>query len=164
MITTHSLDKAVFVGSTMQEANHKADDWWMRQKGVREVRRSKISGGFTGPSLRDAGEFTVTIHYEPERVIASNGRTGVMNRKAVEAARIEFNRAWDSVHALGEATDYNQIQTHWAAFLSAAARVFNKLRAGAKAPPRKQAMVRCQSAPAARGSIALLYLARAQRR
>ena len=61
-----------------------------------------------------------------------------MNRKAVEAARIEFNRAWDSVHALGEATDYNQIQTHWAAFLSAAARVFNKLRAGAKAPPESK--------------------------
>ena len=55
-----------------------------------------------------------------------------MNRKAVEAARIEFNRAWDSVHALDGATDHDQIQTHWAAFLSAAARMFNKLRAGAK--------------------------------
>jgi hypothetical protein len=67
MITTHSLDKAVFVGSTLQEAKRKADDWWMRQKGVREVHRSKISGGFTGPSLRDADQFTVTIHYEPEK-------------------------------------------------------------------------------------------------
>lgn len=27
MITTHSLRKAVFVGSSMQEANRKADDW-----------------------------------------------------------------------------------------------------------------------------------------
>jgi len=61
-----------------------------------------------------------------------------MNRKAVEAARIEFNRAWDSVHALTAATEHDQIQTHWAAFLSAAARMFNKLRAGAKAPPQSK--------------------------
>jgi hypothetical protein len=67
MITTHSLDKAVFVGSTLQEVNRKADDWWMRQKGVREVHRSKTSGGFSEPSLRDADQFTVTIHYEPEK-------------------------------------------------------------------------------------------------
>src|ERR1700686_676265 len=42
MITTLSLDKAIFVGSTLQEANHKADDWWVRQKGVRQVHRSQI--------------------------------------------------------------------------------------------------------------------------
>jgi hypothetical protein len=58
-----------------------------------------------------------------------------MNGKAVESARIEFNRAWDSVHALSAAADHDQIQTYWAAFLSAAARMFNKLRVGAKAQP-----------------------------
>jgi hypothetical protein len=41
------------------------------------------------------------------------------------------------VHALG-AADHDEIQTYWAAFLSAAARVFNKLRAGAKAPPQSK--------------------------
>jgi hypothetical protein len=61
-----------------------------------------------------------------------------MNRKAVEAARIEFNRAWDSVQALGAATDDEQIQTHWAAFLTAASRMFNKLKAGAKACPQSK--------------------------
>ena len=67
LITTHSLDKAVFVGSTSQEANRKADDWWMRQEGVRQLYRSQMSMGFAGPSLNDADQFTVTIHYEPEK-------------------------------------------------------------------------------------------------
>lgn len=61
-----------------------------------------------------------------------------MNQKVIDAARSEFNRAWDSVHALSTATDDEQIQTHWAAFLSAASRMFNKLKAGAKASPSKQ--------------------------
>ena len=61
-----------------------------------------------------------------------------VKKKAVEAARTEFNRACDSVHALSAATDHDQIQTHWAAFLSAAARMFNKLKAGAKAPPQSK--------------------------
>jgi len=56
-----------------------------------------------------------------------------MNRKAVEAARIEFNRAWDNVHALGDASDVEQIRTHWAVFLSASDRMFNKLKEGSKA-------------------------------
>jgi hypothetical protein len=59
-----------------------------------------------------------------------------MNRKAVEAARIEFNRARDNVEALATlrpATDFEEIQTRWAAFLSAADRMFNKLKEGSKA-------------------------------
>lgn len=61
-----------------------------------------------------------------------------MNKKAVEAARVEFNRAWDSVHALATANEAEQIATHWAALLSAASRMFNKLRAGAKSPPQSK--------------------------
>jgi hypothetical protein len=36
----------------------------------------------------------------------------VMNKKAVEAAWVEFNRAWDNVHALAVATETEEIQTH----------------------------------------------------
>jgi len=61
-----------------------------------------------------------------------------MERQAVEAARIEFNRASDSVQALSDATDVEQIQTHWAAFLSHADRMYNKLGAGAKASPKSK--------------------------
>jgi hypothetical protein len=62
-----------------------------------------------------------------------------MNRKAVDAARAEFNRARDNVEALATlnpATDFEEIQTRWAAFLSAADRMFNKLKEGSKASPQ----------------------------
>jgi len=64
-----------------------------------------------------------------------------MDKKAVKAARIEFNRASDSVHALSAATDIETIQTHWAAFLSAADRMFNKLKEGAKASSQSKCKV-----------------------
>jgi hypothetical protein len=61
-----------------------------------------------------------------------------MDRQAVEAARTEFNRASDSVQALSDASDVEQIQTHWALFLSHADRMYNKLGAGAKASPKSK--------------------------
>ena len=64
-----------------------------------------------------------------------------MNRKAVEAARIEFNRAKDNIEALATlrpAADFEEIQTRWAAFLSAADRMFNKLKEGASASPQSK--------------------------
>ncbi len=64
-----------------------------------------------------------------------------MNRKAVEAARIEFNRARDNIEALATlrpAADFEEIQTRWAAFLSAADRMFNKLKEGANASPQSK--------------------------
>jgi hypothetical protein len=64
-----------------------------------------------------------------------------MNRKAVEAARIEFNRARDNVESLATlrpAADFEEIQTRWVAFLSAADRMFNKLKEGSKASPQSK--------------------------
>lgn len=64
-----------------------------------------------------------------------------MNRKAVEAARIEFNRARDNIEALAALTpakDFEEVQTRWAAFLSAADRMFNKLKEGANASPQSK--------------------------
>jgi hypothetical protein len=68
-------------------------------------------------------------------------RTSVMNRKAVEAARIEFNRARDNIERLATlrpAADFAEIETRWAAFLSAADRMFNKLKEGANASPQSK--------------------------
>jgi len=64
-----------------------------------------------------------------------------MNRKAVEAARIEFNRARDNIEALATlkpGADFEEIQTRWAALLSAADRMFNKLKEGASASPQSK--------------------------
>ena len=66
MITTHSLRKAVFVGSSMQEANRKADDWCVQHRDVRIIRRLSMGAGFTGPSLREVDQWTVTIEYEAD--------------------------------------------------------------------------------------------------
>jgi hypothetical protein len=41
----------VFTALTLEEANRKADDWWMKQKDVRQIRRSQTSGGW-GHRLR----------------------------------------------------------------------------------------------------------------
>jgi hypothetical protein len=62
-----------------------------------------------------------------------------MDRKAVDAARIEFDRAFQSITDLGSATHLAEIERHWSAFLVAAGRVYTKLEQGAKAHPRSYA-------------------------
>jgi hypothetical protein len=68
MITTYSLPgRVVFVGRTLQEANHKAEAWLAQQRGLRIVGRLPMGTGFTGPSLKGADQFTVTIRFEIDR-------------------------------------------------------------------------------------------------
>jgi hypothetical protein len=55
-----------------------------------------------------------------------------MDKKAIVAARIEYNRATESLTAIATANDFTAVETHWAAFLVAAGRVFTKLEQGAK--------------------------------
>jgi hypothetical protein len=62
-----------------------------------------------------------------------------MDKKAVEQARIEFNRATDSIDALGASNKREEVQTHWSAFLTAARRVFLKLEQGATGTPKSKA-------------------------
>jgi hypothetical protein len=50
-----------------------------------------------------------------------------MDKKAAAAARRELTRALDSIDALGASNNFDEIQTHWAAFLTAAGRIFTKL-------------------------------------
>jgi hypothetical protein len=55
-----------------------------------------------------------------------------MDKKAVEAAGIELNRALKSVTLLGAANNFADVQSHWTAFLASAGRVFTKLEEGSK--------------------------------
>jgi hypothetical protein len=66
IITTHSLRKVMFSGSTEQDANRKADDWCVQHRDVRITRRASTDIGFRGPSLREVGPWTVTIEYEAD--------------------------------------------------------------------------------------------------
>ena len=58
--------KKVFNGSSQQEANRKADEWLRGQKGLRKILRTQVAIGDEGPSLREADQWAVTIHYEVE--------------------------------------------------------------------------------------------------
>ncbi|MGB9366481.1 MAG: hypothetical protein WCE79_10750 [Xanthobacteraceae bacterium] len=59
-----------------------------------------------------------------------------MDKKAVDAARIEFDRAFQSITDMGGATHLAEIERHWSAFLVASGRVYTKLEQGAKSNPR----------------------------
>lgn len=65
MSTTAEM-KEEFIGVTLAEANRKADDWLMKQKGLRLIQRTQVGAGF-GPSLTTVDRWVVTIHYETER-------------------------------------------------------------------------------------------------
>jgi len=56
-------EKMTFEADTQAEANRLADEWWMKQKGLRLVHRNQVSIGW-GPSLTQADRWAVTIHYE----------------------------------------------------------------------------------------------------
>jgi hypothetical protein len=49
----------VFTAPTLEEANRKADDWWMKQKDVRQIRRAQTSGGWGAPPAVRVTEWTV---------------------------------------------------------------------------------------------------------
>jgi hypothetical protein len=60
--------KRTFEAETREEANQKADEWWVRAKGVRFVHRSQIPAGFrSNPSDR----WIVAIHYKEKEVTPS---------------------------------------------------------------------------------------------
>lgn len=55
-----------------------------------------------------------------------------MDRKAVEAARIEFDHARQNLDEMKASNTYPEVRRHWAAFLVSTGRVFTKLEQGAK--------------------------------
>jgi hypothetical protein len=62
-----------------------------------------------------------------------------MLQKAVEAAQAEFDRAAISLDDLAAASDFGEVERHWAAFLVSAGRIYSKLEQGAKTSGISQA-------------------------
>ena len=58
--------KKVFAGSSKEEANCMADEWWRSQNGLRKTDRKEVATGDQGPALNLADRWAVVIHYEDE--------------------------------------------------------------------------------------------------
>ncbi len=56
----------VFIGLNRAEATRKADDWWWRQKGLRQTLRSEVAIGAKGPDTTQLDRWAITIHFERE--------------------------------------------------------------------------------------------------
>jgi len=61
-----------------------------------------------------------------------------MERSAVEAARIQFERAAQNIDELASAKHYAEVERHWAAFLVNAGRIFTKLEQGSKSTSKSR--------------------------
>ncbi len=55
----------VFIGATRAEATRMADEWWGRQKGLRQTLRSEVAVGRKGPDT-DSLIVALTIRFEDE--------------------------------------------------------------------------------------------------
>jgi hypothetical protein len=56
----------VFIGVTRAEATRKADEWWGRQKGLRQTLRTEVAVGGKGPDTAEADRWAITIRFEDE--------------------------------------------------------------------------------------------------
>ena len=57
----------VFIGATRAEATRMADEWWERQKGLRQTLRTEMAIGVEGPDTAQADRWAVTIRFETEK-------------------------------------------------------------------------------------------------
>ena len=55
----------VFIGATRAEATRMADEWWGRQKGLRQTLRTEVAVGAKGPDDQ-LDQWAITIRYEDE--------------------------------------------------------------------------------------------------
>lgn len=62
-----------------------------------------------------------------------------MDEKAIDAARLQLERARKSMTALKASKDFSEVENHWADFLVAAGRAFTKLEQGSKKSGKSQA-------------------------
>ena len=63
----------VFIGATRTEATRKADEWWGRQKGLRQTLRTEVAVGGKGPDAQ-LDQWAITIRYEDEDSRSGAGR------------------------------------------------------------------------------------------
>jgi hypothetical protein len=55
-----------------------------------------------------------------------------MDKKAVEAARIEYQRAFQNAETIRTSNDFDTIQSAWSSFLVSSGRIYTKLEQGSK--------------------------------
>ena len=56
----------VFIGATRAEATRRADEWWERQKGLRQTLRTEMAVGAKDPDAARIDRWAITIRYETE--------------------------------------------------------------------------------------------------
>jgi hypothetical protein len=56
----------VFIGATRADATRMADEWWSRQKGLRQTLRTEVAVGGKGPDIADLDRWAITIRFETE--------------------------------------------------------------------------------------------------
>jgi hypothetical protein len=55
----------VFIGVSRAEVTRKADEWWGRQKGLRQTLRTEVAVGGKGPDGQ-LDRWAITIRFEDE--------------------------------------------------------------------------------------------------
>ena len=55
----------IFIGATRAEATRMADEWWGRQKGLRQTLRTEVAVGRKGPDAQ-LDQWAITIRFEDE--------------------------------------------------------------------------------------------------
>ena len=55
----------VFIGVSRAEATRKADEWWGRQKGLRQTLRTEVAVGGKGPDGQ-LDRWAITIRFQDE--------------------------------------------------------------------------------------------------
>lgn len=67
-----------------------------------------------------------------KKTMTDVGEQSEMEQKAIETARIEFGRAFQSMDDLIASNHFTEVERHWSAFLVSIGRIYTKLEQGSK--------------------------------
>jgi hypothetical protein len=81
----------VFIGATRAEATRMADEWWGRQKGLRQTLRTEMAVGGEGPDAQ-LDQWAITIRYEDANSGSGQSRNGQSRPNATLAYRVSATR------------------------------------------------------------------------
>jgi hypothetical protein len=65
MLKSENSMERVFIGITRADATRKADEWWGRQKDLRQTLRTEVAVGGKGPDGQ-LDRWAITIRFEDE--------------------------------------------------------------------------------------------------
>ena len=66
LLKRETVMERVFIGATRAEATRMADEWWGRQKGLRQTLRTEVAVGRKGPDTAQLDQWAITIRFEDE--------------------------------------------------------------------------------------------------